>query len=81
MAILQPTNSFSFSELDRHGHDHPSPYQVTLLIRALNADILVLIELVKDIFGKTLRGKATKSRIPALLLSTFLVFSLSIICR
>lgn len=66
---------------DSHGHAHPNPYQVTLLIRVLNADILVIWDMIRDLFGKGKRQEEKKSRIPGLLWTSFMIFLFSILCR
>jgi hypothetical protein len=52
---------------DAHEHAHPNPYQVTLLIRVLNADILVVWDMIRDMFSKGNRRQDKKTKIPGLL--------------
>ncbi|KAF1939998.1 hypothetical protein EJ02DRAFT_495830 [Clathrospora elynae] len=72
------------SDADWHEQPHPSPYQVTLLIRILNADLLVLWDLgfagIKDALWDRTRSDKKKSRMPGLLWSTMVVFLFSILC-
>lgn len=66
---------------DTHAHGHPTPYQITLLIRLLNADILVLWDMIRDMFSASKHPERKNTRIPSLLKTAFGIFLLSILCR
>jgi hypothetical protein len=73
------------SDADSREQIYPNPYEVTLLIRVINADLFVLWDTaansIKNCFRKGPNANAPRSRMPNVLRTTMMVLLVSVLCR